>query len=63
MSIEDKAMASSAQPPGSVVPFVRTFLTSNSLILKDGQSRQYTTAADRVTGELVKVDVTLKVVK
>ena len=30
---------------------------------RDGQTRQFTAAADRITGEVVKVDVTLKVAK
>ena len=36
---------------------------SADLVLRDGQTRQFTAAADRITGEVVKVDVTLKVVK
>jgi len=31
--------------------------------LKDGQTAQFTTATDKVTGESVRVDVTLTVVK
>jgi hypothetical protein len=41
----------------------RTFRSNESLFLKDGQSQQFTTATDKVTGEVVKVDVTLTVVK
>jgi hypothetical protein len=36
---------------------------ANNLVLRDGQTRQFTAATDRVTGEVVKVDVTLRVVK
>jgi len=36
---------------------------SNTLLLRDGQSSQLTSAADKVTGEILKVDVTLTVVK
>ena len=56
-------------PPGAPVPntgdlaVLRTFKSSNTMILRDGQSRQFTAAADRVSGEVVKVDVTLTVVK
>jgi len=66
ISIEDKSVASGAQPQASAVaavPFVRTFQTVNTLILRDGQTRQFSAAADRVTGEVVKVEVTLHVVK
>lgn len=56
------------QQPGDAgqtggAPVVRTFEAQNNLVLRDGQTRQFTAAADRVTGEVVKVDVTLKVVK
>ena len=42
---------------------IRNFEAENTLVLRDGQTRQFTAAADRVTGEVVKVDVTLKVAK
>jgi hypothetical protein len=35
----------------------------NSLVLKDGQSSQFTAAADKVNGEMIKADVTISVVK
>jgi hypothetical protein len=41
----------------------RSFRSTESLLLKDGQSLQYTTATDKITGEVVKVDVTLTVIK
>jgi hypothetical protein len=44
-------------------PVIRNFESSNNLVLRDGQTRQFTAAADRVTGEVVKVDVTMKVAK
>ena len=64
LSVEDKAVAPSqgdtAQPS---LPVIRTFQSSNSLVLRDGQTKQFTAATDRVTGEMVRVDVTLRVVK
>lgn len=45
------------------VPAFRSFKTVNTLLMKDGQTRQYTVAADRVSGEILKLDVTLKVLK
>ena len=44
-------------------PVIRNFSATNNVVLRDGQTRQFTAAADRVTGEVMKVDVTLKVVK
>ena len=37
--------------------------TTTPIILRDGQSTQFTTATDKLTGEVVRVDVTLSVVK
>ena len=52
-----------AMPMAPDVPAFRSFKGVNSLLLKDGQTRQYTVATDRVTGEVLKVDVSLKVLK
>jgi len=56
------------QQPGdtaavSGAPVIRTFESQNNLVLRDGQTRQFTAASDRVTGEVMKVDVTLKIAK
>ncbi len=55
---DDKA---GAEVKGS--PTFRSFRASDSTILKDGATAQFTTATDKVSGEIVKVDVTLTVVK
>jgi len=44
-------------------PVFRSFRLSNVLLLKDGQSEQMSSATDRFSGEVVKVDVTLSVIK
>jgi hypothetical protein len=44
-------------------PVTRTFQSANTLVLRDGQTRQFTTATDRVSGEMARVDVTVRVVK
>jgi hypothetical protein len=44
-------------------PTLRTFSATNTLILKDGQTAQFTAAADKTTGEVVRVDITMKVEK
>lgn len=45
------------------MPAFRNFKSRNRLLLRDGQTRQYTAATDRITGETVRVEVNLKVVK
>lgn len=44
------------------VPAFRNFTTSFSTVLRDGQSMQYLSATDPVTGEVTRIDVTLNVV-
>ena len=44
-------------------PVFRTFTATNRLVLRDGQSIQFTAAADRVSGEVVQAEVTLTVLK
>ena len=56
---EDATSMETFRAPG--VPVFRSFESSNTLVLTDGQSRRYTAAADRVTGESIRVDVTLTV--
>ena len=45
------------------VPSFRNFNSSFTALLRDGQTTQYTSATDPVTGELMKIDVTLNVMK
>jgi hypothetical protein len=66
VSVQDDAIAtpqSVGAGPTTTLPVIRSFRASNNVVLKDGQTRQFTAAADRITGEVVKVDVTLKVAK
>jgi hypothetical protein len=64
ISVEDTAIAPQAgdTQPG-MPPALRKFASSNTIVLRDGQTRQFTAAADRITGEVVRVDVTLRVAK
>ena len=59
---EDSAGATGATGV-SGMPAFRSFKSRNTLLLRDGQTRQYTAATDRVSGETIRIDVTLKVVK
>jgi hypothetical protein len=45
------------------IPRFRTFRVSNTLLLRDGQTSQMTTATDPISGEVMRVDVTLTVLK
>ena len=56
---DDATSMETIRAPGA--PVFRSFESSNTLVLRDGQSRQYTAAADRVTGESIRVDVALTV--
>ena len=44
-------------------PVLRSFRSANTLVMRDGQTRQFTTATDRVNGEVVRIEVTVRVVK
>jgi hypothetical protein len=45
------------------VPAFRTFTSRFDLLLKDGQTAQHTAATDPVSGEVLRVDVTMNVLK
>jgi hypothetical protein len=65
ISIEDQSFAnpqSAITRPGEP-PIIRSFRLSNQVVLKDGQSTQFTAATDRVSGEVVRAEVTLTVSK
>ena len=65
ISVDDSSVYPDEQLPGGVKgnPSFRSFRASNSMVLKNGETDQFTTATDKVSGEIVKVDVTLTVVK
>jgi len=65
VSVEDNGVATAAPDAGggTTQPIFRSFRTKNNIVLRDGQTRQFTVAADRLTGETVRVDVTLRVAK
>lgn len=67
LNVEDTSVYTNAQaaatPTMEQMPVFRTFRSTNTLVLRDGQSREFTAAADRVNGEVIRIGVTLKVVK
>jgi len=54
---------SSVTPSAAGEPVIRSFRSANTLVMRDGQTRQFTTATDRVNGEVVRIEVTVRVVK
>ena len=66
LTVDDSSVYADEQaPPGGSRgnPSFRSFRASNSIVLRDGQTGQLTSATDKLTGETVKVDVTLTVMK
>ena len=64
LTVEDSSVygdQSAASTSGH--PTIRTFKATNALMLRDGQTAQFTMATDKLTGEVTKVDVTLTVSK
>jgi type II secretory pathway component GspD/PulD (secretin) len=66
LTIDDSSVASDdpgPQPFAKGPPQFRSFQISGAAALRDGQSTQLTTATEKVTGEIVRIDVTLSVIK
>jgi hypothetical protein len=71
VTIEDSSLYEDSQRTGEGakvqkvegVSSLRTFRTTNQLVLRDGQSSEFTAATDKVTGEVIKAAVTLTVVR
>jgi len=67
LTLDDTSVAAEdpgPQPFSKGIPQFRSFQISGATaVLRDGQSTQLTTAAEKVTGEIAKVDVTVNVVK
>lgn len=49
--------------PNAPAPTVRHFTSSFNLLLRDGQTLQHTAATDPVSGEVLRIEVTLTVLK
>jgi hypothetical protein len=67
ITVEDSSVYQNVE--GAVAPsaagraVIRSFRSANTLVLRDGQTRQFSAATDRVNGEIVRIEVTLRVVK
>jgi hypothetical protein len=53
------------KPQGSnqVLPNFQSFRSDNRLTMRDGQTIQYTVATDAISGQVIKLDVTMNVLK
>ena len=61
VEIEESSLDRRSVDAAPVSAVFRSFTSENALVLRDGQSQRYAAAVDRVTGETVRVDVTLNV--
>jgi hypothetical protein len=64
ITVDDSSVYGDEQagtPKGN--PSFRSFRTVNSMVLRNGETFQFTAATDKITGETVRVDVTLTVLK
>jgi len=66
LTVDDSSMAADDQNPAfakGLPQFRSLVIAGETAVLRDGQTSQLVTAADKVSGEVVKIDVTLNVVK
>lgn len=67
LTIEENSVYSeqplSLPPRVAGAPALRGFRTTNAVVLRDGQSIEYTTATDRISGEVFRVSVKMTVVR
>jgi hypothetical protein len=63
VTVDDSSLYTDGQSHNTQNPTVRAFRAMNSMILKDGETAQFTAAVDKVSGEVTKLDITLTVVK
>jgi hypothetical protein len=66
LTVTDSSLGLDAPKRSGVAPDAPSFRNFNSsftALLRDGQTMQYTSATDPVTGEVMKIDVTMNVMK
>jgi len=62
LSVNDSQVFSPSSA-GALGPVIQSFRSTNSPILRDGQTVQFAVATDKTSGEVIKLDVTLNLVK
>ena len=69
LAVSDTSVFLSEKGPGAGattmagLPAFRSFMSTFNVLLRDGQTAQHTSATDPVSGEVLRVDVTLNVLK
>lgn len=70
ITVEDSSVHLETKPADSGnaavardAPAFRTFKSNFTVVIRNGQTGQYTSAVDPISGEVMKIDVTLNVVK
>ncbi len=66
LTVSDSGISISEKPGGTgatALPSYRNFTSTFTILLRDGQTGQYTSATDPVSGEVLKIDATLNVLK
>ena len=63
VSVQDSQLGAPQTIAGGTAARYLTFRSSNRLTMRDGQTTQYAVATDTITGHVVKLDVTMNVVK
>jgi hypothetical protein len=61
--LDTKSSESGTSAVAQNIPAFRTFKSNFALVLRDGQSGQFTSAIDPISGEVLKIDVMLNVLK
>ena len=65
ISVDDSSVSPDEPGAGAAKngPSFRSFRATDTMVLKNGETGQFMTATDKISGETVKVDVTLSVMK
>ena len=63
LTVSDSQIMS--DPPDAAIRLPRfgSFTSQNRLLLRDGQSVQYVAASDKISGDVIRLDVTMNVIK
>jgi hypothetical protein len=60
---KNKKGAESMDAPTHAPPLFRSFSSTFNVVLRDGQTAQYSAATDPISGQVLKIEATLNVVK
>jgi hypothetical protein len=63
LNFQDRSTTEKVPLAGNVQPVLRNMQYTNSVLIKDGETKQFVAASDKASGEMIKIDVTLNVEK